>query len=296
MNNTFIKETKALFKASDVVVQLIAVNVAVFAVYHLIHLFFFLFAADDHFLLMTWLAAPADLSALALRPWTVISYMFFHQDLLHLLFNMLWLFWFGKIFRVYFDKNLLFNVFILGGLAGVFFYIASYNLFPVFSAEKYFSTIIGGSASVLAVVLGVSCYAPHYKINLFFFGSIQLIYIAAAVVLLDLVSISMSDNTGGHIAHLGGAFFGYLFAINIQKRKDITAWFTRWYLGIQSLFRKKPKMKVHYKKPPANDWDYNKQKKDNQAEIDHILDKISKGGYDALTREEKEILFRQKNN
>jgi hypothetical protein len=104
----------------------------------------------------------------------------------------------------------------------------------------------------------------------------------------------MSANTGGHIAHLGGAFFGYLFAINIRKRKDITAWFTKLYRGIKALFRKKPKMKVNYQKPPVNDWEYNKQKKDNQAEIDRILDKISKGGYDALTREEKEILFRQK--
>jgi membrane associated rhomboid family serine protease len=219
MNNTFIREAKALFKASDVVMQLIAVNVAVFVIYHLIHLLFFLFAADDKFLLSVWMAAPTDLSALAQRPWTVISYMFFHTDLLHLLFNMLWLFWFGKIFRVYFDKNLLFNVFLLGGLTGVLFYIASYNLFPVFALDKHISSIMGASASVLAVVLGVSCYAPNYKINLFFFGSIKLIYIAIAVVLLDLVSISMSTNTGGHIAHLGGAFLAICLLSTSEKEK-----------------------------------------------------------------------------
>jgi membrane associated rhomboid family serine protease len=273
--------------------QLIAVNVAVFMLYHLVHLVLVLFIRDKT-VLSSWLAAPTDLSALAHRPWTVVTYMFFHIDLLHLLFNMLWLFWFGKIFRQYFDKKLLFNVFFLGGLAGVFLYIFSYNVFPAFSEDKYFSTLLGASAGVLAVVMGVSCYVPNYKINLFFFGSVKLIYIAAISVALDLISISMSDNTGGHIAHLGGALFGYFFAANIQKRKDITNWFTILYNKAEKIFRKKPKMKVHYSKPPANDWDYNKQKKDNQAEIDRILDKISKGGYDTLTRQEKETLFNQK--
>jgi membrane associated rhomboid family serine protease len=207
---------------------------------------------------------------------------------------MLWLFWFGRIFRTYFDKNILLNVFVLGGLAGVLLYIASYNLFPAFAADKYVSSIIGASAGVLAVVTGISCYVPRYRIHLLFFGSVKLIYIAGASVLLDVVSISMNDNVGGHIAHLGGALFGYLFAINMQKNKDITLQFTRLRKWFIHLFQPKPKLKVNYKRPPVDDWVYNKQKKEQQEDIDRILDKISKGGYESLTQQEKNTLFSQK--
>jgi membrane associated rhomboid family serine protease len=249
--------------------------------------------------LQEWLAAPTDLSTLATRPWTVITYMFFHIDLFHLLFNMLWLYWFGKIFRLYFDKQLLMNVFILGGLSGVALYIFSYNVFPLFSVAKYDSSILGASAGVLAVVAGIAVYVPDYRLNLLFFGQVKLKYIAIASVVIDLFYISEGNsNLGGHIAHLGGALFGLLFALNIRKRKDITAWMTR----LTGFFKrpKKPKkpryMKVKYSRPPVNDWDYNKQKHDRQKEVDRILDKIAIGGYDTLTREEKETLFQQKDN
>jgi membrane associated rhomboid family serine protease len=290
-----IREAKQLFRSSDVLMQLIVINVAVFALYHVVYMFFFLFAATDHFTLYSWLAAPTDVSLLLKRPWTALTYMFFHKDVLHILFNMLLLFWFGRIFRIYFDKNVLLNVFLLGGFAGVFLYIASYNILPVFAAEKYFSSIIGASAGVLAIAVGIACYVPAYRINLLFFGSIKLIYIAGIYVLMDIVSISMNENSGGHIAHLGGALFGYLFALNMRKNKDITLPFTRFRQWFVHLFRPKPKLKVKYKRPPVDDREYNRQKRDNQAEIDRILDKISKGGYDSLTKWEKDTLFNQKN-
>ncbi len=290
----WVQEIKKFFKTGDSLIVLIAINVAVFLLYHIIHLFYFLFAASDHFTLYYWLAAPTDVDTLIMRPWTLITYMFFHKELLHLLFNMVWLYWFGRIFRLYFDKRLLVNVYILGGLVGVLFYILSYNVFPVFAAAKHFSTICGASAGVLAVVLAISCYVPKYTINLLFFGSVRLIYIALITVALDVISISMSGNAGGHIAHLGGAFFGYLFAVNIRKKKDITGWFSTWCKWVGRVFKRRPRMKVAYKKPPTNDWDYNRQKNVNQQEIDRILDKISKGGYDSLTKQEKETLFNQK--
>ncbi|MDR2037068.1 MAG: rhomboid family intramembrane serine protease [Bacteroidales bacterium] len=290
------KEFKKFFSNSDALVKLIIINVAVFVIYHIIQLCYVLFDATSHFPLDAWLAAPTDLQALLTRPWTLITYMFTHKDILHLLFNMLLLYWFGRIFRLYFSNSQLVNVFILGGLSGVALYIASYNIFPIFATAKYISTIIGASAGVLAVVLAISCYVPRYSINLLFFGPVRLIYIAGFAILLDIISISMNKgNMGGHIAHLGGAFLGYMFALNIRKGKDITSWLTRFFKWCKDLFKPKPKMKVNYKKPSTDDWEYNKQKKDNQAEIDRILDKISKGGYDTLTREEKETLFNQKN-
>ncbi len=284
------QEIKKLFKSSDAWMQLLMINVAVFLLYHIVHLFYFLFAAEDKFTLYYWLAVPTDMT----RPWTLITYMFFHKDFLHLAFNMLWLVWFGRIFRIYFDNRQLANVYLFGGLAGGLLYIFSYNVFPVFSEAKHFSTMCGASAGVLAVVFAISCYVPKYTLQLFLFGRVQLIYIALVTLALDIISISVSDNAGGHIAHLGGAFFGYLFAVNMRKRKDITAWFSRLCKSVVGMFKRKPKMRVAYKKPLTDDREYNRQKNENQDEIDRILDKISKGGYDSLTKKEKETLFSQK--
>jgi len=170
----------------------------------------------------------------------------------------------------------------------------SYNFFPVFATAKHFALLLGASAGVLGVVMAISCYVPRYTINLLFLGRVKLITIALVTIVIDIVSISTSDNAGGHLAHLGGALLGYLFAVNILKGRDITAWFGRFCAWIVSLFKPKPKLKVAYKRPPTDDREYNRLKNENQQEIDRILDKISKGGYDSLTRQEKETLFSQK--
>lgn len=167
----WVNEIKKLFKASDTLMRLIIINVAVFVLYHFVHLFYFLFAATDHFMLDQWLAAPSDLHMLIRRPWTVVTYMFFHKDFLHLLFNMLCLFWFGRIFCQYFSGRSLVNVYLLGGVLGVSFFITAFNVFPVFT-EKF--PILGASAGVLAVVLGISCYVPRYTLNLLFFRSCKI--------------------------------------------------------------------------------------------------------------------------
>jgi len=126
------------------------------------------------------------------------------------------------------------------------------------------------------------------------FGRVKLIIIALATILIDIFAISSNNNAGGHIAHLGGAILGYFFAVNIQKGKDITAWFGRFCAWIGSFFRPKPKLRVAYSRPPTDDREYNRVKNENQKEVDRILDKISKGGYESLTRQEKETLFSQK--
>jgi len=290
----YIRKISTFFKTNDALTGLIAVNVAVFVLYHVVRLLFWLFASLHHFPIDQWLAASADVDTLIRRPWTLVTYMFFHQGILHLLFNMLWLYWFGKIFRTYFSGWQLVNIYILGGLMGALLYVVFYNVFPVFSVVKYDAILLGASAGVLAVVMAISCYVPGYTINLLLLGRVRLITIALVTMLIDVISISTSDNAGGHIAHLGGALLGYLFAVNIQKGKDITAWFGRFCAWIGSLFKPKPKLKVAYKRPPTDDREYNRIKNENQQEIDRILDKISKGGYESLTRQEKETLFNQK--
>ena len=294
----WIRKIKHFFKTNDALVGLIAVNVAVFILYHVTNLFFYLFEISSphghHSPLDQWLALPADTDTLLRRPWTLITYMFFHQGIFHILFNMLWLYWFGKIFRLYFSGWQMVNIYFLGGGVGALFYILSYNFFPVFAEARHFSILLGASAGVLAVVLAISCYVPKHTINLLLFGRVRLIIIALASIAIDIVSISKSGNAGGNIAHLGGALFGYLFAVNIQNGKDITKWFGRFCAWLGSFFKPKPKLKVAYKRPPTDDREYNRLKYENQQEIDRILDKISKGGYDSLTKKEKETLFNQK--
>lgn len=290
----WIKNIKHFFKTNDALIGLITVNVAVFILYYVVRMFYALFAALQYFPLDHWLAVPADVDSLLSRPWTLITYMFFHQGLLHILFNVLWLYWFGRMFRTYFSGWQLVNVYILGGVVGALLYVLFYNVFPIFAEEKYVAILLGASAGVLAVVMAISCYVPKHTISLLFFGRIRLIYIALATVAIDIISISGNENAGGHIAHLGGALFGYLFAVHIRQGRDITKWFGRLCSWFSSFFKPKPKLKVAYQRPPTDDREYNRQKNENQKEIDRILDKISKGGYDCLTKKEKETLFYQK--
>ena len=288
----WIKAIKKFFKTKDALIILIVVNIAVFALYHIVLMFFVLFNSNER--IDDWLALPSNIDVLPARAWTVLTYMFFHKDVWHILFNMLWLYWFGRIFRMYFSGRQLVNVYILGGLAGALFYVVCYNLLPAFAAVKQFAILLGASAGVLGVVMAISCYVPKYTLNLLLIGRVRLIIIALVSILLDIIFITRSDNSGGHIAHLGGALLGYLFAVNIQKGRDISAWFGRFCAWIGSLFKPRPKLKVAYRRPPTDDREYNRLKNENQKEIDRILDKISIGGYESLTRAEKETLFNQK--
>lgn len=152
--------------------------------------------------------------AAALSPLHGVHLHVFQYDLLHLLFNMLWLYWFGQLFLLFFNAKQFGGVYILGGLSGAAVYLFAYNLLPYFVAVE--GMLLGASAAVLAVVFAVSAYAPDYKIRLLFIGNISIKYIALITVLIDLLSIT-SQNAGGHIAHIGGALFGFLFALRYKK-------------------------------------------------------------------------------
>jgi len=300
-----LNEIKKQFKSGNIIMQLIIVNVAVFVLINIIALVFFLFNIGnaESFVLINWLAVPASLKSLLYRPWTIFTYMFLHQGFMHILFNMLWLFWFGKIFLEFIDKKKLLSVYLLGGISGALLYILAYNTFPAFKPWLASSYALGASASVYAIVVAISTYSPNYSINLLFIGRVQIKYIAIFVIIIDVLSISQG-NAGGHIAHLGGALFGYLFAIQLKKNKDISLGFTNFIDDLASKFTSKPKMRVKsnkFKKKRAgfdvkekaeSDIDYNKRKATEQEIIDAILDKISKSGYNSLTKKEKETLFK----
>lgn len=292
-----LDEIKQSFHEGGNLVKLIYINLGVFLAFNLIRVVFFLAGSDVGFSISRYLAVPAYIPNLLQRPWTIFTYMFFHEGFLHILFNLLWLYWFGKIFLGFMSERKLVGVYIMGGLAGAFLYMLFYNVFPVFSDVLPVSFALGASASVLAIVFAASTYAPNLQLHLMFIGPVKLKYIALFMVVLDILGIAGS-NAGGHIAHLGGALFGYLFIYFHQQKVDLVqpvSWFIDVFSASPSE-RKRGKMKVDYKRAAADEIEYNKIKAEKQAEIDRILDKISKDGYDSLTAEEKKILFSMKDN
>jgi membrane associated rhomboid family serine protease len=236
-------------------------------------------------------AIPASLNILLVKPWTLITYMFTHKDIWHILFNMLWLYWFGRIFLEYLDQRKLVAVYLLGGICGAIVYVLSFNIFPAFTGIVGESVAIGASASVMAIVVAIAAYVPDYTIQLFLLGRMKIKYMALAIFVLTSL-MDFSVNSGGKLAHIGGALFGYLYALNLKKGHDIGKGFNRIIDFFATLFKPGKRLKVTYKKP-ATDYDYNKIKAEHQVRINHILDKISKGGYDSLTKDEKDTLFRE---
>jgi membrane associated rhomboid family serine protease len=283
-------EIKKSFKSGSALIKLIYVNIAVFLAVKLIGTLITLLQINTGFSIVTWFAVPADINNLIFKPWTVITYMFLHQDFLHIIFNMLILYWFGQIFLQHFDNKKLLSVYIVGGIAGAALFIISFNLIPLFDQVIPFAIALGASASVMAIVIAISVYIPNHKIHLMFIGPVPLKYIATFYIVLDILSIA-SENAGGHIAHLGGALFGYLYILQMKKGKNITKGFDRFMDKVFSFFKPKDKFKVTYKRP-VNDIEYNRTKVSNQKDVDKILDKIADKGYDSLSKSEKEILFK----
>jgi len=285
-------DIKNSFRKGNYLTRLIYINVAIFLVLLIVEGISFLMKNPLIYeKTISFLAVPASLKILLIKPWTVISYMFTHTEIWHILFNMLWLYWFGKIFLEYLDQRKLVAVYLLGGICGAIVYVFSFNIFPVFDEEVASSVAIGASASVMALVIAVAAYVPNYTINLLLLGRIRIIYIALIIFVLTSF-IDLPKNAGGKLAHIGGALFGYLYILNMKKGRDIGKGINKIIDSLTTIFKPRQKLKVTYKKR-ATDYDYNKMKADHQAKINVILDKISKGGYDSLTREEKDTLFRE---
>jgi len=287
----FITDLKRKFQQGDIVLRLVYVNVAVFLAVTPVQIFLTLFNVPAS-PWMNYLELPAWTETFIRRPWTLITYMFMHAGVLHILFNMLWLFWFGRLFLAFFSSKHLRGLYFLGGICGGLLYILAYNVFPYFQDVVYSSYLLGASASVLAIVVAVSVREPNYPVQFLFIGTVRLKYVAMFMVALDLLFMT-SENAGGHIAHLGGALAGWWFAAGLQSGHDATKWINLvcdWFAGLGRPVKRKPKMKVHYGGRQA-DYEYNARKKEREAEIDRILDKLRKSGYNSLTDDEKKSLF-----
>lgn len=287
---TIVERLKYRYKNGDVLVKFLFINITVFIILKVIAIFFLLFNLN-RVDLISFLGVPSGLSQLLNRFWTPFTYMFVHEQLWHLLFNMLWLYWFGRIFLQYFTGRTLGSLYVLGGLGGAMLYVVAFNTVPYFIVMGD-SLMIGASAAVMAVVMGAAFYRPNVRLNLLFIGQVRIVYIAIAVFLIDLFSLGSGVNEGGHVAHIGGAMAGYIFALQYRKGRDITGWVSSLIDGLVNLTkpRKRVKMKVEYRKRET-DLDYNERRNSQQAEIDAILDKLKKSGYSNLTPEEKKKLF-----
>lgn len=242
--------------------QLVLVNAAVFLSVSLLAIFRIDVSA--------WLSLPSDLHALAMRPWTVLTYMFTHFSFFHLLFNMLWLYWFGEFFLTLGTNRQLFMLYIYGGVTGAAFYLAAYNL-PGFWFD--YGLLCGASASVLAIVVATAWLMPHFKMQLFLFGSVSLKWLAVAAVVLSILALP-GANAGGNIAHLGGAFIGSVYALMIKRGHDITRLFSRRK-------RRRPTVTVGHD--------------DDRKTLDALLDKVRRSSYNSLNSSERKKLIELSN-
>ena len=277
-------------------VQLIIINLAVYVVMGVI-----MVVTTVSGMSVLWsvihdqFAIPAPFAEFITRPWTLITYMFMHDlsGILHILFNMLIMYWFGKLFIEYLGSDKLIAVYLLGGVAGAITYLLAYNTIP-FYVERLgtFHGMVGASASVNAIVVATATLVPNYTFFLLFIGPVRIKYIAAFFVFLSFLG-SVGSNAGGNIAHLGGALMGFIYMKQLHAGVNWGGWITVTLEWFKDLFKEKPKVKVSYRKerstsakPPASD-----KGSYTQEEIDRILDKISEGGYESLTKDEKEKLF-----
>jgi len=296
-NQSAGERLKSLVQMKPVLSQLIIVNVAVWFALSLVQLAGFLLQPAGTFgdkvwldTVLQWIAVPASVTNLAQKPWTLITYMFVHEGFWHLFFNMIWLYWFGKILTEFMPGRKIVAIYFIGGIAGALTFILAYNVFPVFHESLNISSTIGASASVLAITIATAVLVPQYTVHLLFLGPVKIKYIALLTVILDVLMIR-SGNPGGHIAHIGGALAGALFIIIIRYNFAQHLGFSKINIASFNPFRRKPLRKVHSSNKPLSDEEYNRLKVIKQQKIDSILDKISRSGYTSLSAEEKDILF-----
>ena len=294
-----MEEIGRYFRSPAILPRLILINIAIWLLIAVARVFSFLFNIPDSAVgnaIADYLALPAKIDTLLSRPWTLATYMFLHVSFFHILFNMLWLYWFGKIFQEFLRSKQLLFVYIAGGLSGGLLYILFYNVFPVFRMTVDQSVALGASASVMAIVTGIAVYVPGYAVNMLLFGRVRIIYIAAILFVLDFFMIR-SSNAGGHIAHIGGALFGLLYAMSLRKGfsfKRVSNPFRFLNLKIRREKASRPGIRYPNERPLSDD-EFNMRKAAREKRIDMILDKISKSGYESLSEEDKEILFRAGN-
>ena len=289
-----IDTIKNTFKQGNSLIKLIYINAGVFILLKLAIIILRLFNISGDGILES-LEIPADLTQLLYRAWTPLTYMFLHEGFLHIFFNMFTLFWFGRIFLMFFSEKQLVGLYLIGGLFAAIVYVGAYNIFPYYAPVLHGVKLLGASGSIMAIIVATAFRSPDMGLQVLFLGNIKLKYIAVFFVLTSLFGIT-SNNGGGELAHLGGALAGYLFFVSLRQGKDLTKGVSSILDAIFNLFgprRLKVKVNPNPRRSTMSDADFNIKKARKMADIDRILDKIKTSGYESLSAEEKKRLFDQ---
>lgn len=302
MDNLLDDFKNAWRRPNNALPQIIIINILIFAVLAVLNIFGKIFGVEvisnfvyDQFTI------PPIFGDFLLRPWTILTYAFAHSlhSIFHILFNMLVLYWFGKLIVEYLGNQKLINLYVLGALAGGLVYLMVYNLVPYYVERSNFPGMVGASAAVYAITVAAATLLPNYTFYLMFLGPVKIKYIAGFYILISFLG-TVGTNAGGNIAHLGGALIGYVYIKQLQSGNDWGLWVGSVMRFFKSFFVQQPKIKVTHK---SNKRSSSKSSRStgtgrstahniaDQAEIDAILDKISQSGYESLSKEEKQKLF-----
>jgi membrane associated rhomboid family serine protease len=294
MLRSIADDIKSSFDYGNMIVKLIIINIAVFVITALLNAFFPMFYGNH---ILPYLAIPGDLLTLLYRPWTIITHMFLHGGLWHLISNMLILYWFGNIAGDLLGDRKILPVYIIGGLVGALFYVLSYQFLPNIGPYA-----LGASAAVLAIVFTAVATAPDYVVSLILIGDVRIKFIGLVILFLDIIGTQSNVNSGGHIAHLGGTLFGFLFVYLLRNGTDLSLYFNNFIDFItfkkKETPRRKTTLKVAHRAENLQQKPVRTQqtKTDISVRVDEILDKIKQKGYDSLTDEEKEVLYHASKN
>ena len=280
---SFIKDIKLRYKTGNIVEKFIFINIGVFIVSLLFKVIFGLYKTNGNFI-FNWFALEHNFSTLITKPWSIISYGFLHAGFIHILFNMIALYYIGNLFIQYFTQKQLIHFYVLGTFFGGLLFMLSNSYFPLFEGTR--PHLVGASAGISAIFIGLTTYMPNYQLQIRFIGFVKLWHLAAIWIGLDVIGL-VGSNAGGHFSHLGGALFGFLY-VNQAANTKLNIWdklsgiFTSHKKPLHTVYKSSKKTA-----PKSKNTDL------TQQQIDGILDKISKSGYDSLTKSEKEFLFKQ---
>jgi membrane associated rhomboid family serine protease len=297
MASTIITDIREKIRNGNPVTRLIIINIAVFLLLNIFRILTFLSGESNVMkstedFLHELFSLPLSFPGLFHKPWTLLTYMFTHLGLMHIFWNMISLFWFGDILAGYTSNRKIIPLYILGGLAGGLASILFVTFVPMLRGDLG-APLIGASAGVTAIIVAAATLVPEVRMNLIFIGPVKLLYVAIFCIFIDILNVASYNNAGGNLAHLGGALMGYIFIVQYKKGRDLGKFINRFFDWLGGIFKgsSKSRMKVVHKRA-MSDEEYNQLKVVNQKQVDAILDKISKSGYESLSKSEKEILFK----
>ena len=280
---SFINTLKYKYKTGTIIEKLIYLNVVIFGITLFITIFQGLYKGEQNFL-VEWFALDDNLDKFLTKPWSIISYGFLHADFVHLIFNMITLYFIGNLFIQYLSEKQALNFYILGTLFGGILYVISQNYFPLFEGMN--SSLVGASAGISAIFIGIATYIPNYQIKIRFIGFVKFWHLAIIWLGFDIIGL-IGPNAGGSFSHLGGSLFGFFYVRQTSTKK------INLFRIFLSFFQRKEKPLQTVHKSAKRKENTTKKIAPNQEQINTILDKISKSGYDTLSKAEKEFLFKQ---